>query len=58
VHFDGDDWAREVMLLERRCELSAALGLARSGAHCCGRGMIGFSSGVREMVRGAASRVG
>jgi hypothetical protein len=32
VHFDGDDWAREAVLLERRCELSAVLGLARPGA--------------------------
>jgi hypothetical protein len=58
VHFDGDDWAREAVLLERCCELSAVLGLARSGAHCYGRGTVGFSSGVHETVRGAASRVG
>jgi hypothetical protein len=58
VHFDGDDWAREAALLERRCELSAALGLARSGAHCYGCGTVGFSSGARETVRSTASRVG
>jgi hypothetical protein len=58
VHFNGDDSAREAVLLERRCELSAALGLARLGAHCCGRGTVGFSSCARETVCGAASRVG
>jgi hypothetical protein len=57
VHFDGHDWAREAVLLERRCELSAALGVAR-GAHWFGHGTVGFSSGAREMVRGAASWVG
>jgi hypothetical protein len=46
VHFGGDDWAREAVLLERRCELSAALGVARSGAHCFGRGTVRFSLGA------------
>jgi hypothetical protein len=58
VHLDGDDWAREAVFLERHRELSPVLGLARSGAHCFGRGMVRFSSGARETVRGAASLVG
>jgi hypothetical protein len=58
MHLDGDDWARGAVFLERHRELSLALGLARSGAHCFGHGMVGFSSGARETVRGAASLVG
>jgi hypothetical protein len=58
VHLDGDDWVRGAVFLERHHELSLALGLARSGAHCFGRGMVGFSSGARETVRSAASLVG
>jgi hypothetical protein len=58
VHFDGHDWAREAMRLERRCELSAELGVARSGAHWFGCGTVGFSSGARETVHGAVSWVG
>jgi hypothetical protein len=54
VHLDGDDWARDVVFLERRCELGAGLGSARSGVLCCGRGVVRFSSGAYEMVRGAA----
>jgi hypothetical protein len=58
VHLDGDDWARGAVFLERHHELSLALGLATSGMHFFGRGTVGFSSGARETVRGAASLVG
>jgi hypothetical protein len=58
VHFDDHSWGRGAVLLERRCELSAALGVARSGAHWFGRGTIDFRAGARETVHGAASWFG
>jgi hypothetical protein len=57
VDFDDADWAREAVFLERHHELSLALGLARSGVLCFGRGMVSFSSGACETVRGAACLV-
>jgi hypothetical protein len=58
VHLDDHDWMRGAAFLERRCELSATLGVARSGAHWFGCGTVGFRAGACEMVRGAASWVG
>jgi hypothetical protein len=58
VHLDDHGWARGAAFLERRCELSAALGVARSGVHWFGRGTVGFRAGTRGTVHGAASWVG
>jgi hypothetical protein len=58
VHFDDHGWARGAAFLEQRCELSAALGVTRSGAHWFGRGTVGFRAGAHETVRSAASWVG
>jgi hypothetical protein len=55
VHLDDHGWARGTAFLERRCELSAALGAAKSGVHWFGHGMVGFRAGARETVRGMAS---
>jgi hypothetical protein len=58
VHLDDHGWTRGVAFLERRCELSVALGVARSGAHWFGHGIVGFRAGARETMRGVASWVG
>jgi hypothetical protein len=55
VHLDDHGWARGAAFLERRCELSAALGVAKSGVHWFGHGMVRFRAGAHEMVRGVAS---
>jgi hypothetical protein len=58
VHLDDHGWARGAAFLEWRCGLSAALGVARSGAHWFGRGTVSFRAGACETVHGAASWVG
>jgi hypothetical protein len=58
VHLDGHGWARGAALLERRCELGAALGVARSGVHRSGRSAGVFRMITCETMRGAASWVG
>jgi hypothetical protein len=44
--------------LGRRCELSAALGVAASGVHWFGHGTVGFRALARETVRGTVNWVG
>jgi hypothetical protein len=58
VHFEGEDWAMQAVLLERRSELCPGIGSARSGVLFCGCGVVRFSSGAGKMVRGAACPVG
>jgi hypothetical protein len=58
VHLEDHGWARGAAFLERRCELSAALGAAKSGVPWFGHGTVSFRAGVRETVRGVASWVG
>jgi hypothetical protein len=55
VHFVHHGWARGAAFLERRCELSAALGVAASVVHRFGCGMVGFRAVARETVRSATS---
>jgi hypothetical protein len=52
VHFDGDDWAREAVLLERRCELSLMVWSWKGHACCNGRGDAVFSPGAEGSGRG------
>jgi hypothetical protein len=53
VHFEGDDWAMQAVLLVRRRELCPGLGLARAGVQCFLHGTIGFRSGANGTVSGA-----
>jgi hypothetical protein len=57
VHLHDHGWARGAAFLERRCELGASLGVARSGVHWFGRGAGVFRMVTCETVRGAASWV-
>jgi hypothetical protein len=58
VHLIDHGWARGAAFLGRRCELSAALGVAASVAKWFGRDGCVFRAPARETVHGAASWVG
>jgi hypothetical protein len=53
VHLEGEDWAMQVVLLMRRCELVPVLGVARAGVCGFGHGTVGFRVGTSETARGA-----
>jgi hypothetical protein len=56
VHFGDDDWAREAVLLERRCELSLMVWSRRWCACCNGRGDVFFSPGAEGFGHGQDKR--
>jgi hypothetical protein len=58
VHLVGHGWARGAAFLGRRCELSAALGVAALVPKLFGRDGSIFRTLAREMVRGTANWVG
>jgi hypothetical protein len=58
VHLVGHGWVKWAALLGRRCELSAALGVAASVVGWFGRDGCGFRALARETVRGAVNWVG
>jgi hypothetical protein len=58
VHLVDHGWARGAAFLERRCELSAALGVATAVVHGSSHGAVVFRVVACETVRGAASWVG
>jgi hypothetical protein len=53
VHYEGDDWAMQAVLLVRCCELCPVLGSARVVVHFLLRGTIRFRSCANGTVRGA-----
>jgi hypothetical protein len=53
VHFEGDDWAMQAVLLVRRRELCPGLGSARASMHYLLCGTVGFRSCVNGTVHGA-----
>jgi hypothetical protein len=54
VHLEGEDWAMQVVFLERRSELGLMVRSRCQRACCEGRDDAIFSSGARELVRDAA----
>jgi hypothetical protein len=52
VHFEGEDWAMQAVLLVWRHELCPGIGSAKTGVQCLLHGSIGFRLGVSVSVRG------
>jgi hypothetical protein len=58
VHFGGEDWAMQAVLLERRRELGPGTRSDRTVVLCCGCSVVRFSAGAGKMARAAACPVG
>jgi hypothetical protein len=58
MHFEGEDWAMQAVLLVRRRELCPGIGSAKTGVQCLLHGSIGFRSGMSVLVRGTARWAG